>query len=258
MTVSRSLLIAVALMMTAAACSSDSAPATTDASVSTTDPAPITTSPSPTTSAGSLPTATTSGATTTILPGEPFDLFVPQDGEMVSVVGVAHDDVLNIREGPGVSYAIVGTLAPTADDVAGTGVGRILESSIWWKVVALGTEGWVNASFVSRTGDVVDLTSIVVDGLGEIPAAETMMELGLIVATELASVDPASDIVMSVAPSAGDVGEVTYDILGFGDDSFAGYRLHIFGQSIEGEFSLMAVEATELCTRGTTAEGLCA
>ena len=258
MRVARSLSLAITLMVIPAACSSDSAPTATGSQTPTTTPSLTTASTTiaPSTSAEPLPTATTSAATTTTFPGEPFDLFVPQDGEMAAVEGVAHNDVLNIRQGPGVSYDIVGTLAPTADDVAGTGVGRLLESSVWWRVIAFGTEGWVNSSFVSRTGQVVDLTSQVKDTGGFFNAAG-MEELGELVANALASVDPGSEIVMSIAPTVGDLGEVTYDVLGFGDDSLAGYRLHILGEVSGLGFSLKSVEGTLLCTRGISPDGLC-
>ena len=262
MTIPRVAPLAVVLVVTAAACSSDSEPAETAGTAppptQATTATTTATTVAPTTSSEPLPTATTSAVTTTTLPGEPFDLFVPQDGEVLSVVAVAHDDVLNIREGPGVGFDIVGTLAPTADDVVGTGLGRRLDNSIWWQVMAFGTTGWVNSSFVSRTGQVVDLTFEAVDSLGAIPTATTMEELGLITAESLASVDPASDIVMSVAPTVGDLGEVTFDIVGFGDDSVSGYRLHIFADVTDDGFSLSSVEATVLCTRGVSPDGLCA
>ncbi|NNC44231.1 MAG: hypothetical protein HKO03_13440 [Acidimicrobiia bacterium] len=62
-----------------------------------------------------------------------------------------------------------------------------------------------------------------------------------------------------MAPTEGDLGEVTYDVVGIGDDSVLGERLHIFGQPTgDGSgFSLMAVESQVLCGRGVTDQGLC-
>jgi hypothetical protein len=107
-------------------------------------------------------------------------------------------------------------------------------------------------------GGVDDLNSFVVSELGQIPQAETMLDLGLIVANTFGDVDIGSDVVVSVAPTVGDLGGITYDVLGLGDDSFGGYRLHIFGQPNDsGEvFSLIGVEATSLCQRGVS-DGLC-
>ena len=95
-----------------------------------------------------------------------------------------------------------------------------------------------------------------VELLGETPSAETMLDLGLIVAEALASDEPASRIVMSVAPTVGDLGEVTYDVVGIGDDSVLGFRLHVFATPDEGGegFVLKSVEQTVLCGRGLSGE----
>lgn len=195
---------------------------------------------------------------TTSLPGEEFDIG-PQAGDVVAVVGVAHDDVLNLRDGPGTGYEIMATLDPLADDLVATGRHRLLSSSIWSEVEADGVTGWVNQSYLAYLGAVNDETSYVVDKLGEIPQAETMVDLGTLVAEQYASTEPASDIVMSVAPTVGDLGEITYDVIGLGDDAQVGVRLHVFGQPTAGGegFSLKSVEVTGLCGRGVTADGLC-
>ena len=91
--------------------------------------------------------------------------------------------------------------------------------------------------------------------LGGTPGAETMLDLGLIVAEGIAG-DPSADIVMSVAPSVGDFGEVTFDVTGFEDDSVRGSRLHVFGQPIDEAFLLASVEGTVICARGVD-DGAC-
>jgi hypothetical protein len=193
--------------------------------------------------------------------GESYDFWVPvpSEGAILGVVGVRHDDMLNIRSGPDVTFGVIATLEPTQMAIAGTGEGWQLPSgSVWWKVEADGVAGWANQQFLSRLGDVDDLNSFVVGELGEIPSAETMLDLGLIVANTFADVDNGSNVVVSVAPTVGYLGEVTYDVVGLGDDSLGGYRLHIFGQPTDsgGGFSLMAVEATTMCQRGVS-DGLC-
>jgi hypothetical protein len=120
--------------------------------------------------------------------------------------------------------------------------------------------GWVNSRYLGYLGGVEDLTSVAVDRLGGIPEAETMLDLGELVAGAFSTTDEGgSSIVMTVAPTVGDLGEVTFDVVGLADDAQLGYRLHIFGQPTEsGEgFSLMSVESTALCGRGVTAEGFC-
>jgi hypothetical protein len=216
--------------------------------VTTTTPSPPATRTPPTVAPAPAPTSGDGSA----LPGEPFERH-PQAGAVVAVVGVAHDDVLNVRQFPGLT-AIVARLAPTADDVVAAGEGRLLSSSVWWKITAGGTTGWVNSAFVAYLGGVDDLTSSVISNHGSYPTAANMELLGWTVADALTSDDPPSTIVMSVAPTVGDLGEVTYDVVGVGDDSQAGWRLHVFGAPEGGGFVLKSVEATGLCARGITGD----
>lgn len=192
-------------------------------------------------------------------PGEPFDLWVPvaDEGPIIGVVGVASDDTLNVRAGPGVEFEVVATLEATQTGIAGTGRGWLPPgSSPWWEIEADGVVGWANQRFLSRLGGTTDVTSMVVSQLGQTPLAETMLDLGLTVADVFADRDVSSDIVVVAPPTVGDLGEITIDVVGLGDDSVGGYRLHVFGQPTEsGEaFSLMAVESTALCRRGVSEE----
>ncbi len=201
-------------------------------------------------------TGTTTGAPPPTLPGEPFDGF-PQQGDDLGVMGVAHDDVLNIRARPGTDQRIVTTAAATDDDVIATGRARKLSRSIWYEVTVDGTTGWASSRFLGFIGSTDDVTSSFLRG-NPPPAAETMVELGELVAAHFASDDPPSRIVQSVAPSVGDLGEVSYDVIGLGDDSVAGFRLHVFAtphDSGDG-FVLKTIEATTFCARGTDG-GLC-
>ncbi len=219
-----------------------SAPDADDGSTSTTEP---------------TVTSTSEASTSTTLPGEPFDI-VPPNGTSIAVIGVVFDDVLNVRSGPGTNFAVVASLAPTATMLS-TGEARLLPGSIWYEISTGNTTGWVNSSFTGMLGEVDDVTSEIVAALGETPSAETMLELGSIAAQARASIEPPSRITITVAPTVGDLGEVTYDVVGIGDDSVLGERLHIFGQPVDGgsRFSLMSVESQILCGRGVTAEGLC-
>ena len=216
---------------------------------------------SPATTATSTTTTSTTAAptTTTTLPGEPID-FGPAEGTQIAVVGVAYDDVLNLRAAPGTDQEILLGLAPTYADMIAKGNTRQLPSSFWYEVDAAGATGWVSSRFVAYIGATDDITALVVDRVGEIPSAETMLDLADIVADVMKSQgEPESRITVTVAPDVGDVGEVTIDIIGFGDDALFGIRLVIFGQPLEaGEgFSLMSVESTSLCGRGLSGDGLC-
>jgi hypothetical protein len=191
---------------------------------------------------------------------------VPYDGPPVqgraatlAVVGVAHDDVLNVRAGPGTDQPVVGTLEPLATDVAATGRARRLPASIWLEVELGEGTGWSSSRYLAFLGPTDDVTSQVVAAVGGLPSAETLVELATDVATVRASVDPASRIVISDGPSVGDLGEVTVDVVGLGDDSLFAERLVVFAtpdESGEG-FTVKAIEGTWFCGRGPALDGEC-
>ena len=213
-----------------------------------------------TTTTTEVPTTTTTtttvvDTTSTSLPGEPIEVG-PQPGDVLAVVGVAHDDVLNVRAAPGTDQRVVEELDPLASEVVALGNARALPASIWFEVETDGGTGWASSSFLAYLGGTSDETAAIVELLGEMPAAETMLELGMIVAETVASEEPPSRIVMSVAPTVGDLGEVTYDVVGIGDDAVRGFRLHVFATPDEGGegFVLKSVEQTVLCGRGLSGE----
>ena len=127
------------------------APSTTQA---TTTEAPTTqpptTQPPTTVSTTQAPTTaapTTSQATvTTCVGGEK-----PVAGATYRVVNVASDDVLNIRDGAGVSNPVIGSYAYDAQVVSPLGGCWMVNSSPWWEVDAgaLGT-GWVHSGFLAQ------------------------------------------------------------------------------------------------------------
>jgi hypothetical protein len=175
------------------------------------------------------------------------------------VFGVAHDDVLNVRSGPGSGNPVILALSPVEESVAASGDTRLLAgTSLWYEVEAKGVTGWAAAQYLLYRGPTKDLTSLVVERAGGYPEAATMPELGAAVAAVLA--DPRSRVVMSVGPSVGDLGEVTYDVVGLGDDSIGGMRVHVFGKPLESGsgFSLGSVEATDFCLRGGSPSQRCA
>jgi len=238
-------------------------PTTSESPTTTETP---TTSESPTTTETPSTTSTPDGPVPDDeLPGEAFDIS-PDAGDLIAVVGVRFDDVLNVRRTPGTDGEILAGLAPLADDAVATGRARMLTSSIWWEIVtADGVTGWVGSSFTAQIGPTGDTTAAVIAELGYRPEEATMSDLGLLVA-ETVDRDPdvPSDIVMSVeADETGDLGEVTFDLIGLGDDSVRGVRLHVFGQPLESGdgFGLRSVEQTDLCdpVRGPSEpDGLCA
>ncbi|MCY3616953.1 MAG: hypothetical protein OXG66_04685 [Acidimicrobiaceae bacterium] len=223
------------------------------------------------------------------LPGEPLELG-PAEGAGLAVVGIRYDSALNMRAVPngeiiarldnvmdGVRDPAIYVRRPDSDDiittvvwkrgVVATGNTRALTTSTWHEFLAGDLTGWSSAAFLAQLGATEDATSEVVDALGELPVADTMVELGLEVAQTMASQEPQSSVVVSGAPGlAGDLGQVTIDIVGIGDDSVRGFRLVVFAHPAEdwtpddpGPFTLKSVERTVLCHshRGVSADGVC-
>lgn len=245
----------------------DSAPEGAGPETTATTAAPsttATTAPAPATSAPTTAAPATSGPTSTappggVLPGEPFDSG-PEQGAVLGVVGVAHDDVLNVRARPGADQDIVTTLSPTFDAVVAAGNARLVDGGVWYEVEVEGDTGWVSSRFVAHLGATTDVTAAVVAALGERPSAESMLTLGEIVAGARSSDEPPSRITRTTVPEVDDdTGRVVYDVVGLGDDSVLGERLAVIAAtdpSGDG-FTVMAVEATALCARGSDGEGLC-
>ncbi len=252
------LMAAMALLV--AACGGDAADTTTTIlDTSTTTAAPSTTTTEPTTTTTTAPTTTTTApqATTTTLAGEPID-FGPREGDVVMVIGVRHDDVLNLRAGPGADQPIVGEIPPTFTDLVALGNTRDLDPSFWIEVDYEGTTGWVHMGFIGYQGDTTDETSRLISELGERPVERTMTDLGELVAAQYASEDEqGSDIVQVTPVTTGDLAEVTYDVIGLADDAVRGVRIHVFAEQVDGGFSLRNVELTAICGRGVDEDLLC-
>lgn len=240
--------VVVALALATAACGG------VDVAETTTTPS---TQPQTTTTPTTIEptTTTTAPATTTTLPGEPIEIG-PQAGDLLAVIGVAHDDVLNVRAAPGTDQRVIEALDPLAVDVIALGNTRALPRSMWIEIEADGVIGWANASFFGYIGQTIDATAAIVDVLGEMPWAPTMEDLGMVVAGSLVADGPPSGIIMSVAPTFGDLAEVTFDVIGIQDDSVRGFRVHVFATPDEGGegFVLKSVEQTVLCGRGLSGE----
>jgi hypothetical protein len=243
--------LATAVLLLAGCGDDDDTETSTDTTTTTVDDTTTTTT-EPTT------TSTTAAPTPAELPGERIEIF-PYEGAELAVVGVEADDVLNVRAAPGVAYQIVAELEPLADGFTATGHNRDLDGdSIWAEIDVDGTTGWVNTAFVAQLGGTDDITSRLYPDTGDRPIADTMLQLGELVATDVAGADAeAVDIVVVDGPSVGDLGEITVDVVGYRDDSVLGERLRVFGAEEGGEaFRVRTVESTTLCRRGVS-DGLC-
>lgn len=207
-----------------------------------------------------VPTTT---STTAPLPrGVSYEGPGPRAGDLVAVVGVAHDDVLNVREGPGVGFDITDTLEPTALDVPVTGEARLLPTSIWYEVETSNGTGWVNSSFIGLLGATDEATVLVTTMLGSPLAADDFSYLGATIADAFLG-DEGNRWIALVEPSEGGVSpavpSLTIDAIGLSDDSVKGYRfvVHATHETSDGPFQMRSVERTAICWRGVTPGGLC-
>ena len=231
-----------------------SASATTQAFQTTTTVGTVQTlAPTPATTAASqlVVTATTAAGSDEMGDSEFSD-------NVLAVVGIGHDSTLNVRETPG--GQLVGKLDSDATGIVPTGTTREVSGAIWYEVHAAGVVGWVSGEYVTPLGATVDGTTEIVARLGETPSAANMTVLGRTVAGAMASEEPESRVRISGAPTVGDVGEITMDVVGQPDDSVRGFRLKVFATpNSDGTFTLRNVEGTVMCyiERGVGAQGLC-
>jgi hypothetical protein len=204
------------------------------------------------------PTSSTQ-TTAAALPGERAEIY-PYQGARLAVVGVAAADKLHVRSGPGVDFAVAFDLGPVAENAVATGHNRSVAGGGFWSEIRVnGQTGWANTTFLLQPGQVTDITATLFPTPAQRPKAETMEGLGRVVAGRRASTEPASNIVVVDGPTVGDLGEVTVDVIGLGDDAQGGERLKIFAEPgpAGARFTVRTVEATALCSRGVTGDGLC-
>lgn len=252
----RTLIHLLLLGLFAGACGGESTSTTSETPVASTTTVAATTTTAASTTTSSTTTSTTTTTPSTTIPGEEIQLFFDA-GDRLMVIGVSHDDVLNLRELPGTAFDVVGEIPPDYRDLVAVGSTRDIGRSIWTEVDFAGVVGWVHIGFIAFEGVTDDLTAFVVEQMGDRPSAASMTELGRIVAEQFVSEDVQSEVVKVVDETVGDLGEVTFDVVGLADDSVRGVRLHVFGEPFEGGFALRNLEVTYLCGRGVTDEKVC-
>lgn len=215
-----------------------------------------------TTTSETTSTTASDGTTSTTeageLPGERVDIF-PYEGAELAVVGVEADDILNVRSGPGTDFDVLVELEPLAAGFAATGHNRQFDTGMWVEVEVDDRTGWANVAYLAQLGRTDDITTDVAPA--DRPSAETMVDLGRLVGEDRLGDDavPSAGVVVVDGPTVGDLGEITVDVIGFADDAVLGERLHIFAEPDSGgeSFTLRTVDATVLCRRGVTEDGLC-
>lgn len=256
----RVLPVVAVLSIVAASCAST--PITSQDETTTSNAVPVS-QITTTTSTGASSTSTDAGSvdstTTTTLDGEPYVGSGPQEGEVVAVIGVAYDDVLNVRSGPGTGHGVVGTLEPVMDGIGVTGNARLLTSSIWYEITVGEETGWVNASYIGLLGGTEDATAEVEALLGTPLGDDDLLSLAATIAYAFAGEESGGRMAVVETPTAADPFSVTIDVVGLDDDSIIGYRL-VIGTAQErddGPFELVRVDRTSICWRGVTTDGLC-
>lgn len=189
------------------------------------------------------------------LPGERTEIY-PYEGDELAVRGVAVDDVLNVRSGPGVEFEVVAELVPLADGMVATGHNRTVDGSLWVEMDADGVVGWANAVYLAQLGQVTDITS----ELPGLPSGDDMAQLAELVARDRAPADDGGlepTITLVDGPRTGDLVDATVDVTGYADDAVVGERLHVLADAEGGVLTVRNVEATVLCLRGVSDDGLC-
>ncbi len=160
-----------------------------------------------------------------VLPGEAADA-------IFAVVGVAADDVLNMRAGAGVEYDIVATIGPDGQAI------RLLPTPLDpnapdWVPVVYGTdEGWVNSAFLAEQRGFIDRTidvkaDAIIQAIRDrdisVIAAEAHPEKSLLVSADgfIDETDPQFSIDF-IPGLLDDTTEYTWG-LGFGEDGEINY-----------------------------------
>jgi hypothetical protein len=221
-------------------------------------------------------TASDDSATTTTAPDDEFststaepieyDGLGPPPGSALAVVGAGFDDGLSLRDGPSSDDDVVSTLSSTADDVIATGRAEEVDGDLWLFVQADDKQGWVVADRVGFLGEVDDRTNWFVSFYAGPRREDTMEELGeRLAGAHAASVQELSGNVLVptlrqvTAATVGDLGEVTFDVIGSNDSAVLGVRLHVFGTpNADGtSFVLASVEETTICVDGLSESGAC-
>jgi len=177
--------------------------------------------------------------------------YLPTAGSVVAVVGVEHWDILEIHEDPGVSSPLIDTLDPLDDTVVAMGFARQLPQSIWWCISWEGGSGaWASSIYLSRLADPwqsYDSDRWV--GLN----AQTLEDFLSEVESEYER-DPNSEggpmrIVISELDYSNNI--VSFDVIGFLDDSVAGARLTFTtATQSDGSLTVTEVQYRSMCRRG--------
>ena len=184
--------------------------------------------------------------------GDPYsNPYTPSDGKILAVVGVEYWDILEVHSDPGESPPLVGTLEPLDDSIISLGQARILPQSIWYCIEwQNGTGAWASSYYLSYLADPHPVSNP--DRWVDLNAAnlEDFLEE---VESEYERPAESEGGPMRIVISDLDYinNEVSFDVIGFLDDSVKGLRL-TFSTSVEpdGSLTVSSVQSRAMCVRG--------
>jgi hypothetical protein len=173
----------------------------------------------------------------------------------LSVVRVAPDDVLWVREKPGPSEKATGKLAHDARGVRATGRVCRAGGASWFEVSAGGVKGWTNGAFLLPTTEPVDETARFATLLGKAQyrnADELVQALRRAIegARPEPSEGPFEVRLLGVARSNGIV--AVLHVCCHADDSVSGQQVWLDLEEEGGRATLRRARASSLCPRGTS------
>ena len=164
-----------------------------------------------------------------------------------SVVGVAHNDKLNVRKAPNAGAAVLTRLGPTATRIKATGK----RQGQWWQLSTAQGQGWANSRYLGQLGKPVDITAEARE-IGIAPTAAALVRK--VVRSQAAMGEGELRGPVTAARSSG---QFTVDVLGYADDAIAGERFIVRTFPGEAGFQVRSASATPICARAVTKEGLC-
>ena len=184
--------------------------------------------------------------------GDPYsNPYTPSDGKILAVVGVEYWDILEVHSDPGESPPLVGTLEPLDDSIISLGQARILPQSIWYCIEwQNGTGAWASSYYLSYLADPHPVSNP--DRWVDLNAANLEDFLEEVESEYERPADSEGGPLRIVISDLDYINnEVSFDVIGFLDDSVKGLRL-TFSTSVEpdGSLTVSSVQSRAMCVRG--------
>lgn len=85
-----------------------------------------------------------------VLAGTAQSATANQSSRVYDVVNVSANDMLNLRQGAGVSSSVLAQIPANGKGVVATGEQKTVGGSVWSRVVWAGVDGWVNRRYIQE------------------------------------------------------------------------------------------------------------